>query len=283
VLNGTKPTFTLEFTGCYSLALCKFLHKNEYQVFMVSPFKSKRFRESYDADIKTDDRDALTLARMGCERTLTAWLPDSEFYNHLKILVRERLGLVKLQTAIKNKSHAIDYLPENIETTRKRNKEQLNLIHNQIKDIDKEIENHLKSDKQVNNKVQNMMTIPGIGIITIATVLAETDGFRKTPNARQLAAFAGYKVTINSSGTINKPGHISKRGNKFIRQALHMPTLSIIQCNPILKEKYLSLKPRKIKPIIATTAIERKTLIFMYSIFKNDTKFDLNILKNKTT
>lgn len=282
-VTDCKPTFTMEFTGCYSMGLCEFIYNAGYQVFMVSPYKSKRFRESYDADIKTDDRDALTLAQMGCERKLTAWQSDSEFYQHLKMLVRERLGLVKQQTAIINKLHALDYQAKKAKSTIKRYNEQLKLIRKQLKEIDKEIDGHLKSDEQVSRKVENMETIPGIGITTIATVLAETDGFRKTPNSRQLVAFAGYKVTVSDSGTISKPGHISKRGNKFIRQALHMPTLSIIQCNPVLKEKYQSLKLRKVKPIIATTAIERKALILMYSIFKSDTRFDPNFLKKQNT
>jgi len=276
-----KPTFTMEFTGSYSMRLSEYIYNKDYQIFMVSPFKSKRFRESYDADIKTDDRDALILAQMGCERRLKAWQPDSEFYQQLKLLVRERFSLVKQQTAIKNKIHALNYQAKKAKSTIKRYNEQLKLIDKQLKAIEKEIVNHLKSDEQISRKVENLETIPGIGIKTIATVLAETDGFRKTPNSRQLIAFAGYKVKVNESGIISKPGHISKRGNKFIRWALHMPSLSIIQCNPILKEKYESLRLRKTKASIATTAIERKALILMYSIFKNDTRYDANFLKKQ--
>jgi len=243
---------------------------------MISPFKSKRFRESYDADIKTDDRDAQTLAQMGLERKLTAWKPDSDFYRHLKMLVRERVGLVKQKTVIMNKLHALEYQTKTPKSTSIRYNEHLKLIAKQLKEIDNEINNHLKTDKEVADKVETIKTIPGIGTVTIATVLAETDGFSKTQNTKQLVAFAGYKVTVHDSGTMHKQGHISKRGNKFIRQAMHMPTLSIIQCNPILKAKYLSLKPRKVKPIIATTAIERKALILMYSIFKSGKPFDPN-------
>lgn len=279
IKNG-KPTFTMEFTGCYSIAICEFIYNSGYQVCMVSPFKSKRFRESYDADVKTDDRDALLLAQMGLERTLPTWQPESEFYQQLKTLVRERLGLIKQKTILANKLHALDYQTKNVKATTDRLKEQLKLVEKQLKEIDREMEAHLESDADVAGKVENLKTIPGIGIITISTILAETDGFRKVQNAKQLVAFAGYKVTVHDSGTVHKQGHISKRGNKFIRHALHMPTLSIIQCNPVLKQKYLELKPRKIKPIIATTAIERKTLVMMYSIFKNDTKFDEKYLKD---
>jgi len=76
--------FTLEFTGRYSEPSANFLFDLNFTVFLISPFKSKRFRESYDADIKTDNTDAITLATLGLERKLDAWKPDSEFFSGLK-------------------------------------------------------------------------------------------------------------------------------------------------------------------------------------------------------
>ncbi len=278
-VTSAQRTFTMEFTGRYSDKLAVHLYQQNYVLFMVSPYKSKRFRESYDPDIKTDDRDAQILAIMGLERKLSPWKPDSEFFGNLKIIVRERVGLVKQKTSILNKLHSLKFAAIDTLPTEKRLRERLKLIRKHLREIDKQIEDYLKTDPIVWQKVQNVKTIPGIGLSTIATVLAETDGFAKTTSARKLSAFAGYKVTVKDSGQFKGLGHISKRGNKFIRHAMHMPTLSIIQCNSLLKAKYESLKPRKVKSIIATTAIERKALILIYSIYKNDTVFNANILK----
>jgi len=269
-------TFTMEFTGRYSEPLAHFLYQQQRPIFMVSPFKSKRFRESYDADIKTDDKDAETLAVMGIERQLKAWKPDSKFFSDLKIIVREKSALIKQSTMLKNRLHAFDYACAEIKETVKRLNAHLKFIRKQIREINKQIEALLKSDPIVEKKVQNVLTIPGIGLTTLACILAETDGFQKVHNVKQLAAYAGYKVTIQQSGTMEKKGHISKRGNSFIRHALHMPILAVIQCNKPLAAKYQALKARKAKPIIATTAIERKTLILMYSLYKNDKTFDEN-------
>ncbi len=281
-IDFENKTFTMEFTGRYSEKPASFLHEKKATVFLVSPFKSNRFRQSYDADVKTDQTDAYTLAVMGLERKLVQWQPDSEFFANLKIIVRERYGLIKQRTAIKNKLHALHYAAASTLPTVKRLKEQMKLINRQIREIDKQVEEYLKTDESVWQKVESLQTIPGIGLTTISTILVETDGFRKTKNVKELTAFAGYKVTINESGIYKGRSHISKRGNKFIRHALHMPILCVIQVNPLLKPKYLSLKARKAKPIIATTAIERKTLILMYSMYKNNTSFDANYLKSNT-
>jgi len=273
-LSFENKTFTLEFTGRYSDKLAHFLVEQKFNIHLVSPFKSKRYRESYDADIKTDKTDAYMLALMAIERQLPIWKPDSEFFANLKIIVRERYGLVKQKTQIKNKIHALKFANSDTAPTIKRFKEQLKLIRKQISVIGIQIENYLKTDEIVWKKVENVLTIPGVGLTTIATVLVETDGFQKVESAKKLSAFAGYKVTIKKSGQYEAKPHISKRGNKFIRHALHMPTLCMIQRNPLLKQKYKALKARKSKPIIATTAIERKALILMYSIYKNNTTFN---------
>jgi len=275
-----KPSFTMEFTGRYSEPLANFLFELNLTVFLISPFKSKRFRESYDADIKNDNTDALTLATMGLERKLDAWKPDSEFFSQLKLLVRERYGLIKQSTALKNKLKSLKFSVTPTAATQKRHKALLKLIRMQINEIDEQIVEHIKSVPEVYERSQNVKSITGLGMVTISTVLAETDGFQKVSSTRKLAAFAGYKVTQNQSGQFVGASHISKRGNKFIRHALHMPTLCIIQKNTVFKEKYLKLKARKAKPIIAVTAIERKVLTLMYSIYKNNVKFDINYTKN---
>ncbi len=278
--NNEELSFTMEFTGRYSDGISYFLHNKKYQVFMVSPFKSKKFRDSYDADIKNDVTDAhslaISLTIRGLERKLKLWEPDSDFFSEIKVLTRERSSLIKQMTTLKNRIKSLKFAETNTDSTIKRHTELLDFIKEQIEAIDEEIAERFESKPDISEKVENLETIKGIGKVTIAIVLAETDGFRKIPNAKALTAFAGYKITQNQSGTFDGPGHISKRGDKFLRHALHMPILSVIQCNPLFKEKYQKLKERKAKPIIATTAIERKVLTLMYSMYKNNTKFDVN-------
>ncbi len=282
ITGNLSGSLTIEYTGRYSEALMQFLDSEKQIVHPVSPFKSKRFRESFDADLKTDHHDALMLAIMGLERKLSVWIPASDFFSSLRELVRERATLVKQKTALTNRLHALRYAVSDCEPTKNRLASQKEFLSEQIGEVEMQITTHLQSDKNVWQRVFNVITAPGIGLITVACVLAETDGFAKTSSAKKLVAFAGYKVTIKESGQWKGKSHISKRGNKFIRQALHMPVLSVIQCNPLMAGKYQALKARKAKPIIATTAMERKTLVLIYSLYKNDRPFDANFNNTKT-
>jgi len=198
-------------------------------------------------------------------------------------LIRERYGLIKQSTALKNKIKALKFSFISYNETLKRHKQLLKLIRLQINEIDSQIDKHLKSVPEIYERVEKLKTITGVGMLTISTILAETDGFQKVSSTRKLAAFAGYKVTQNQSGQFVGASHISKRGNKFIRHALHMPTLCIIQSNPVFREKYQKFKTRKAKPIIAATVIERKVLTLMYSIYKNNVEFDINYTKKYLT
>ena len=71
-----------------------------------------------------------------------------------------------------------------------------------------------------------MLTIPGIGPVTAATILAELPNIAEfTPKA--LAAFAGLSPQEHSSGTtIRRPGRISRMGSERLRRTLHMASLS---------------------------------------------------------
>ncbi len=79
-----------------------------------------------------------------------------------------------------------------------------------------------------------------------------------------------YATTLQVLGK----SRISKKGNKHIRAVLHMPSMSAIRFNPSMKPFYERLKPKKQKPLIALVAVQRKFLVLMYSLWKNETYYD---------
>lgn len=69
----------------------------------------------------------------------------------------------------------------------------------------------------------------GVGIMTVATLLAETNGFLLFKNAPQLVSYCGYDVIENQSGKHKGKTRISKKGNRHIRRILHMPAFNVIR------------------------------------------------------
>ena len=53
-----------------------------------------------------------------------------------------------------------------------------------------------------------------------------------------------------------------------------MPSMTCVRCNTTLKQFYNRLKPNKAKPLVALVAVQRKLLILMYTLWKNEEKYD---------
>ena len=96
------------------------------------------------------------------------------------------------------------------------------LIEKQIAGVEKEIIDTLNQDAVMKEKINKVCTIPGVGLPTAVTVIAETNGFNLIRNARQLVSYAGLDVMQKQSGTsVRGKEHMTKRGNPHLRQCLY--------------------------------------------------------------
>jgi transposase len=100
------------------------------------------------------------------------------------------------------------------------------LINQQVEEVNEQIEKTVREDEVLNNKINKICKVKGLGILTVATIVAETNGFKLFRNQRQLTSYAGYDVVENQSGKRVGKTRISKKGNSHIRRALHMPALN---------------------------------------------------------
>ena len=120
-----------------------------------------------------------------------------------------------------------------------------------------------------------MLTIPGIGPATAATMLAEVPNIAEfTPKA--LAAVAGLSPQEHSSGsTIGRPGRISRMGSERLRRALHMCLLSTRRRKPALTEFVQRMVAAGKPPKFILLAIARKLLVLAHAIVRTQKAFAL--------
>ena len=122
-----------------------------------------------------------------------------------------------------------------------------------------------------------MLTIPGIGPVTAATILAELPNIAEfTPKA--LAAFAGLSPQEHSSGTtIRRPGRISRMGSERLRRTLYMASLSSRRRKPALHGFVQRMLAAGKPPKVILLAIARKLLVFAYAIIRAQRPFALAV------
>jgi transposase len=272
--NDLNISYTLEFTGVYYEQLAYWLKSSGQIVFIVIPSKAKRYCESLSKSSKTDKLDAQALSWMGLERQLKEWNPLSLCFLNLRTLTREREELLKEKTVVKNRLHATSKKAIGQVNTVTRYNQRLQIIVEQIADIEREIMELIKEDELLYDKFENITSIPGVSLITTATVIAETNGFAAINNQKQLTSYAGYDVKLKESGKYKGKSKISKQGNSHIRRVLHFPAQTAIIHNKPLSVFYKRVNDNKIKPMIAGVGVQRKLLCLIYILWKTDNTFD---------
>jgi len=262
--------FTMEATGVYYERLAYYLYEQDYRLHVVLPNYAKKYGQSLGIKSKTDKLDARTLAQMGLERELRLWQPVSPSLLELKQLIRERDALVRNRTTASNLLHAYRHQGKPNKDSISRSISHISFLDKHIKKIEREITGFVNQDKELKIKIKYLLSIPGVGLLTAATIVAETNGFAAFESIKQLTSYAGLDVRIAESGKWKGKSKISKRGNSHIRKALFMPSLSKIKHNQETKQFFERLKEKKAVGMIVVVAVERKLLGLMFSLWKKE-------------
>ncbi|WP_347156717.1 IS110 family transposase [Pontibacter chitinilyticus] len=110
--------------------------------------------------------------------------------------------------------------------------------------------------------------------MSLAIVLAETQGFTLITNAKQLTSYAGFDVVERESGTsVRGKTRISKKGNGRIWAALYFPALVASRYNAALRTVYQRINFGKESKKVGVVSLQRKLLLLIYSMWKNGTVF----------
>ncbi len=268
--KGVKLTVVMEATGVYYEALAYTLHQRGFTVCVELPNKIKNFVRSFNENSKTDLIDAQAIARFGLQRNLRQWEPYSKMSRMLKLLGREYQQIEDKRTVSKNQLHAASYAQGGSQETIVRLTEMIALLDRQQKLVLDEMEGLLSEDDRLARAVDLLTSIHGVGNKTAFAIIGETDGLKLFTSRAQLIKYSGLDVVYKQSGTsVNGKTRISKKGNSRIRKALFFPSMSA-KNNGIFKEVYDRQYERTKCKMSALVAVQRKLLITMYALIKND-------------
>jgi transposase len=273
--QGTRVCYIMEATGTYYENLAYYLHGKGKKVSVVLPNKINHFAKSLNVKTKTDKVDSDFIAQIGIERELPVWKPMSANYKHLRDLCREMLSLKKERSRAKCQLHAMEYSHEKTPSVLQIKETLIDFYEKLILQIETEITKIIKTDKELKKRIERIMKVKGLGLITIVVVLCETNGFELFNSIRQVVSFAGLDVKMNESGKFKGKTKISKKGNARIRQCLFMPAMCATNWNDKIKDLYDRIAERnpgvKRKGIIAAM---RKLLIIIFVLWKNGEEYN---------
>ncbi len=101
----------------------------------------------------------------------------------------------------------------------------------QIEALETAIKDLIEADPVLKPRVEPLVAIKGLALLSVAVLVAETNGFKGFTNQRHLVSYAGYDVVENQLGNQSGKTRISKKGNSRLHRILHMPAFNAVRFN----------------------------------------------------
>ena len=285
---GNSPcVFGMEATGHYWYPIYSFLKAKGYTIYVINPIQSDSLRKMYIRQTKNDSIDSFLIAEvirfgqfgttsMGIlEKYLTPEnienAPIDELFEITKDKSHNRLTKAK---AISIKEAAADTF--GIKIAQDAFSFQLKQLIDRMNFLDKQIE---ALDCQILEYYEKfdcyLHTIPGIGMIGAATILAEIGDISRFKNSSSLIAFAGIDPTVRQSGEFNSThNHMSKRGSPYLRHAIFLAATTCSFHNSPLNAYYKKKRDQGKHHLTATGAVARKLTTVIYAVLRDSKPYE---------
>ena len=147
--------------------------------------------------------------------------------------------------------------------------DRINFLDKQIEALDTEI---MKYYGQFDCYLH---TIPGIGMIAAATILAEIGDIHRFKSSSALVAFAGIDPTVRQSGEFSSThNHMSKRGSPYLRHAIFLVATTCSFHNSPLNAYYKKKRDQGKHHLTATGAVARKLTTVIYAVLRDSKPYE---------
>lgn len=258
----------MEATGRFGEPLAHFLHRHQVELSVVNPLIIHHFARSEMSRNKTDAHDAWLIARYSQLKLPRLWQPLSPERQNLKQQVRLRDQLVEHRASLQRQRQDAPRF------ARKYFSAQLRLLNRQVREVEQQIAKSLQSDPGLTQDAALLQSIPGLGRITAAAILAWMPPRTELASARQLAAYAGVTPQQRQSGTAKGKTRLSKIGHGLLRKSLYFPAITALRCNSTVKALARRLAQKGKSPMVIIGAAMRMLLHLAYGVLKTQKPFD---------
>ncbi len=269
-MDNEETTIGVEATGAYHLILCAQCALSGRRIVVINPLETYHMIQAQSLRrVKTDRKDAIAIRAMVA---LGRGYPytDTADAIALKALIVERNGLIAMRSALagQGEAHAAKQkaVPLPLHDTFS---PILAALRKEIRAMERLFASHRPETQAL------LRSIPGVGAITAATLVAFVGDISRFSSPEKLVAYIGLDCRVQESGTsVHGKGYISKRGSGRLRHTLFNATLTARQQNPELK-LYFKKKIGEGKHYFsAMCATERKLIHLIYAVWKRNKPFE---------
>jgi transposase len=261
----------LEATGGYERLVAAELLAAGHLVAVVNPRQVRDYARGLGLLAKTDRLDAFVLARFARDVRPRPDAFSRATRAELEQLVTRRRQLVELRVTEANRLEQARH--QRLGKTVLRSLSQvLHLVDKQLAALEKAVLACLEQDPLWKGQLALLQTVPGVGLVTAATLLAEMPELGHL-NRQQIAALAGLAPFNDDSGP-RRGVRAIRGGRAVVRSTLYMAALCAVRHNPVVKTYYRRLREAGKRPKQALVACMRKLLVIMNTMLKTNQPWD---------
>ncbi len=257
---------------------------------------ARKIRIIAESVCKCDRLDAKVLGELARSnlKLPTCYMPDDEEFA-LREHLRARSDLVRMRTMFKNRVHAVLHrrgilAPTATIFTKKgraylaqlaleeAGREILDRYLDMMDEIDRTIAASTASLRELMRRPRwakpaaLLQTMPGIGLITAMTILAELGNLDRFRSRAAVANYAGLVPVCRSSNDKHYSGGITHRGSKHLRAMLAEAAWTAVSRVPVYSAMFERIARKKNK-LVAITAVARRMLEDAFTMLRRDQAF----------
>lgn len=276
--NNFQGKIIMESTGRHHMLAAIIFSENNLDARVINPLIAKKYATASIRKVKTDKRDSAVLAEIGIKESQ---LPDSFKLSRKELALRKKMRLIysisrqlqNLNTCLNEHKKTLNNISQSLSPMEKEIYKTVEQLRKQKKQLEQELENDILADEHNAVKSEKYNSIPGISpyVAALATLIFSDE---HSQSAKQWIAFVGLDISVRQSGTWNGKGHLTKRGNNYLRMRFYSAAWGAIRHDEQFKQYYDHLKRKNRKHKEALIIIARKLINIMFSLNKNNSMYN---------
>jgi transposase len=262
ILAVSPELVVMESSGS-EVNLAAHLSAEGLKVAVVNPRQVRDFAKSLGILAKTDDIDAVVIARFGQATNPKIRGLADEATRGLKAMIARRRQLIWMVVEEKNR------LQSALKCLRKEIAAHIRWLEKRIKDMDEEIGEAIKSSPVWCEREDLLRSVPGVGPVLSKTLIIDLPELGKL-NRKEIAALVGVAPLNWDSGAYRGRRRIHG-GRRNVRSTLYICTMAAIRSNRKLRNFYEKLVSSGKRPKVAIVACARKLLTILNAMVSSGT------------
>jgi transposase len=146
---------------------------------------------------------------------------------------------------------------------------ELELVESVVDDLDRRIVYVASKDRSAGL----IDTIPGVGAYTALFLSSALDDVNRFHDSKHACAYLGLVPSLHQSGEVSYSGHITRRGNKWLRRNLVECARWSVRKDPHMQRFFLRVSRRRGKKK-AHVAVARKIVSYAYWMLKRNLTYE---------